>query len=246
MQFSENWPTSLDSPKSERKAWGSDWHFLSCDGWYEANEGKWEASSCWEPNLKPSIIELWPPDDHLLSLYALRHSVRLATNHCSVSAVRTLLDNVQYPPHPLACVQRERTCLEQSVYHTIQLFDHCANWTGGVWIQFIKVMYTQIYCFCFQNAIITKAILTSFSKPTSLNCSKYSCMYTHMQMLVRQWASSPLLLSSSLTVHSFIAPYLVAILYFQVKLCVQERILYCSFSFFLINHSGFRFRFSLK
>ena len=33
------------------------------------------------------------------------------------------------------------------------------------------------------------------------------------------------------------------ILYFQVKLCVQERILYCSFSFFLINHSGFRFHF---
>ena len=31
MQFSENWLTSLASPKSERKAWGSDWHFLSCD-----------------------------------------------------------------------------------------------------------------------------------------------------------------------------------------------------------------------
>ena len=114
------------------------------------------------------------------------------------------------PPHPLACVQRERTCLEQSVYHTIQLFDHCANWTGGVWIQFIKVMYTQIYCFCFQNAIITKAILTSFSKPTSLNCSKYSCVlhpYAYVGSPVSFFPSPSFFLSHGTQLHSTISSY---------------------------------------
>ena len=142
-----------DSPKSERKAWGSDWHFLSYDGWYEANGGKWE------PNLKPSIAfttELWPSNEHCLSLCTA--TLCVSGSHRSVSATRTLLAKARQctiPPHPLACVQRER-CLEQSVHHTIQLFDHCANWTGGVWLQFIKVMYTQIYCFVFKVPLSQK------------------------------------------------------------------------------------------
>ena len=62
------------------------------------------------------------------------------------------------------------------MYHTIELLDDCANLTLFGYSSTIDVHSKLV--FCFQNGIINKAIVISFSKHAGLNCSEYSAVYT--------------------------------------------------------------------
>ena len=237
MQFSENWLTSLASPKSERKAWGSDWHFLSCDGWYEANGGKWEASSCWEPNHHWALTTRWPSSLSLCTVTFCASGNQPLLSICRQNSVRQC--TIPPPPSGL-CSERKNVFGTICVPHNTAVWPLCQ--LNGRCLDTVHQsdVHSNIL-FLFSKCHYHKSYFNVVFKTDQFELFKvqlYVHPYADVGSPVSFFPSPSFFLSHGTQLHSTISSYYTILS--SETMCAGKNSLLL---IFLINHSGFRFHF---